>query len=76
MAQFTIVLAAVAICTMLSSCGSSSSTLQSLTIHEQVATDFPQFKATGTLSNGKQVGSLAVSWLSFVPVIDFVAHPS
>ena len=46
------------LCFILSGCGSSNPALQSINIHQQVATDFPQFTASGTLMNGRQTNPL------------------
>jgi hypothetical protein len=53
---------------VLTSCGGGGgtrATLKSISINQQFATSFPKFTATGTYSDGRQVSSLAVSWIQW-----------
>jgi hypothetical protein len=61
---------------LLNACGGSSTgTLQSIKINQQMAVAFPEFNATGIYSSGRQVTPLSVGWFDF-PLNSFlVANP-
>lgn len=46
-------------------CGGGTSTIRSLRINQQLTANGPQFTATATYSDGKQVTPASVSWLAW-----------
>jgi hypothetical protein len=59
----------------LSNCGGGTPTLKSIEINQQFAISVPEFTASATYSNGKQVTPAAVSWILWPPGSFVVGEP-